>query len=63
MSFAINNKAVAEIHENVEQSPYLLEVLSATDALVVKSPLRPRPHLHNCFPETRKLSKQLTVSK
>ena len=39
MLFGINDKAVAEIHENVEQSPYSLEILSATDALVVKSPL------------------------
>ena len=38
MLFVIKDKAVAEIHENVEQSPYLLEVLSTTDALVVKSP-------------------------
>ena len=40
MSFTINDKAVAEIHENVEQSPYLFEVLSATDTLVVKLPPR-----------------------
>ena len=40
MSFAVNDKAVAEIHDNVEQSPYSLEVLSTTDALVVKSPPR-----------------------
>ena len=47
------------MHENVEQSPYSLEVLSATDALVVKS----LAHLNICFPKSQKLGETTAVSR